>query len=124
MHIQTGSIVEGKVTGIQPYGAFVQLDETESGLIHISEISNGFISDISSFVKVGDTLRCKVIDYDEKSHHARLSLKALTTTPRRRRINPNLRKPMKMKIGFESVGKALPKWIEEGLQEMEEHDKI
>ena len=52
MPYQIGQTVEGKVTGIQPYGAFVMLDRHTSGLIHISEISDGYVRDISRFVKV------------------------------------------------------------------------
>ena len=57
MTYQTGQIVEGKITGIQPYGAFVALDRNTSGLIHISEISDGYVRDISRFVKVGDIVK-------------------------------------------------------------------
>ena len=54
MTYQIGQTVEGKITGIQPYGAFVSLDRNTSGLIHISEISDGYVRDISRFVNVGD----------------------------------------------------------------------
>ena len=53
MSYQIGQIVEGKVTGIQSYGAFVSLDPKTSGLIHISEISDGFVRDVGLFVHVG-----------------------------------------------------------------------
>ena len=43
MHYKIGEIVEGIITGIQPYGAFVSLDDETCGLIHISEISDGFV---------------------------------------------------------------------------------
>ena len=56
MIYKPGQIVEGKITGIQPYGAFVALEHHVSGLIHISEISDGFVKDISKFVTVGDVL--------------------------------------------------------------------
>ena len=122
MQIAIGDVVEGKVTGIQPYGAFVQLDDSMYGLIHISEISSGFVSNISSFMNVGDTVRCKVIDVDMKTNQARLSLKALNTTHRRRRMNPHYRKPLKMKIGFKSIEEKLPEWVKEELQEIEKYD--
>ena len=56
MQYRIGQTAEGKVTGIQPYGAFVMLDRQTSGLIHISEISDGYVRDISRYVKVGDTV--------------------------------------------------------------------
>ena len=56
MAYQIGDRVHGKVTGVQPYGAFVTLGDETQGLIHISEIKHGFVSDINEYVKVGDEL--------------------------------------------------------------------
>ena len=78
MQYQVGQIVTGVVTGIQPYGAFVYIDEQHSGLIHISEISEDFVRDVRYFVKVGETLRLKIVDIDAVSGQLRLSLKALS----------------------------------------------
>ena len=77
MIYKPGQIVEGKITGIQPYGAFVALEHHVSGLIHISEISDGYVKDISKFVSVGDVVKLKVLECDDKSSHVKLSLKAL-----------------------------------------------
>ena len=60
------SIVEGKVTGIVPFGAFVDIGSGESGLVHISELSSSYVSDISSFIKKGDLVKVKVIRIDDK----------------------------------------------------------
>lgn len=60
------SIVEGKVTGIMPFGAFVDIGSGESGLVHISELSENYVSDINSFVKKGDRVKVKVIKIDDK----------------------------------------------------------
>ena len=51
---EVGEVVTGKVTGIQPYGAFVALDESTQGLVHISEITYGFVRNVEDFLKVGD----------------------------------------------------------------------
>ncbi len=75
MQYRIGQIVEGTITGIQPYGAFVSLDEETSGLIHISEISEGFVKDVNHFVHVHDRVKVKIIDFDKSTHQARLSLK-------------------------------------------------
>ena len=77
-----GQVIEGQITGIQPYGAFVYIDDKTTGLIHISELSDGFVKDIEGFVKVGDKVRLKILDFDRKSHQLRLSLKALKATSR------------------------------------------
>ena len=50
---EAGEELSGKVTGIQPYGAFVALDEETQGLVHISEITYGFVKDINDFLSVG-----------------------------------------------------------------------
>ncbi len=54
------------MTGIAKFGAFVALEEGKSGLVHISEISTGFVSDINEHLKVGDTVKVKVLSLDEK----------------------------------------------------------
>lgn len=53
MTYKIGQIIEGKVTGIQPYGAFVSLDNETQGLIHVSEVQSGYTKNIHSLLKVG-----------------------------------------------------------------------
>lgn len=116
MIYQTGQIVEGKVTGIQPYGAFVSLDKHTSGLIHISEISDGFVKEIDRFVKVGDTVRVKIIDYDPHMQQAKLSLKALQKGHARKRgkVTPHYKAGLpQMKLGFQSIADHMESWIRE-----------
>ena len=111
-----GQIVEGKVTGIQPYGAFVSLNAYTSGLIHISEISEGYVKDIEQYVKVGETVRVKIIDFDSKTNQARLSLKALHKTTRvRNRRKASIQKASlpTMELGFKTIQETMPRWIEE-----------
>ena len=54
---ELGDVLTGKVTGIQPYGAFVALDEDTQGLVHISEITYGFVKDVSDFCRLGKRLK-------------------------------------------------------------------
>ena len=61
MELEVGAIMEGKVTGITKFGAFVLLPDGKSGLVHISEIANSFVSDISAFVQVGQMVRVRVL---------------------------------------------------------------
>ena len=113
MNYRTGQVVEGKITGIQPYGAFVFLDHNTSGLIHISEISDGYVRDITDYVQVGETVEVKIIDYDAKMHQAKLSLKALHRTYARTRKKQNTGKAAlpTMKIGFQSIAAEMDNWI-------------
>ena len=62
---KVGMTVYGRITGIKPYGAFVAFDNDVNGLIHISELSNGFVRDIANYVNVDDYVMLKVIDIDK-----------------------------------------------------------
>lgn len=64
--ISVGNIIEGKVTSVMPFGAFVDLGNNQSGLVHISEISNDYVKDINERISKGDTVKVKVINVDEK----------------------------------------------------------
>ena len=61
MQLQVGMVVEGKVTGITKFGAFVTMPDGKSGLVHISEIANTFVNDVHDFVQDGQTVKVKVI---------------------------------------------------------------
>ena len=61
MAVEVGQVVQGEVTGITNFGAFVQLPENQSGLVHISEISAGFVKEVSDYLSVGDTVQVKVL---------------------------------------------------------------
>lgn len=63
--VSVGNIVEGKVISVMPFGAFVDLGNKQSGLVHISEISSSYVKDINEYVKKGDVLRVKIIRIDE-----------------------------------------------------------
>lgn len=64
--VQVDSILEGTVTSVMPFGAFVDLGSKESGLVHISELSNEYVKDINDFIKKGDKVQVKVLRIDEK----------------------------------------------------------
>jgi predicted RNA-binding protein with RPS1 domain len=110
MDYRAGQVVEGTVTAIRPYGAFVQVDEQTTGLIHISEISERFVRDVSHFVKVGEKVVVKVIDVDREKHQLKLSLKAVAPP---RRAAPRYRGAADPAdpIGFAALRQALPHWI-------------
>ena len=82
--VKIGDIIDVTITGVQHYGAFALLPDRTNGLIHISEISDKFVRNVENFVKVGDVIRVKVIDIDDKTRQAKLSLKALQTSKKRR----------------------------------------
>ncbi len=66
MSVEVGKIVEGKVTGITKFGAFVALPDGKSGLVHISEIANSFVSDVSAFVQMGQAVKVRVLSITDE----------------------------------------------------------
>lgn len=74
MSLEIGSIIEGKVTSVMPFGAFVSLGGNKSGMVHISEITNEYINDIKDYIKNGDLVKVKVIGID-KAGKISLSIK-------------------------------------------------
>lgn len=73
-----GSIVEGEVNRMTPFGAFVKLNDEINGLIHVSEISEDTVSDPAEVLKIGDVVKAKVIAVEPEEHRVGLSIKALT----------------------------------------------
>ena len=79
---QVGDIVEGKVTGIKPFGAFVSLPDNKTGLVHISEISYEFVQDIATVLEEGQTVQVKVLSIAPDGKIA-LSIKRTQPAPER-----------------------------------------
>lgn len=69
-----GSVVSGVITHITTFGAFVKLEDGEEGLVHISEIANEFVSDVTKFVAIGDAVSVKIMARNAKNR-LELSLK-------------------------------------------------
>lgn len=65
MESTVGEILTGKVTGISDFGAFVSLENGDKGLVHISEISNTYIDDISKILQIGEEVKVKVVSLDK-----------------------------------------------------------
>ncbi|WP_075572770.1 S1 domain-containing RNA-binding protein [Megasphaera coli] len=65
MAIETGNVLEGIVTGITKFGAFVELPEKKVGLVHISEVANEYVKDVHDFLKVGEKVSVKVLSVDD-----------------------------------------------------------
>ncbi|WP_442597388.1 S1 domain-containing RNA-binding protein [Neobacillus sp. D3-1R] len=80
MSIEVGSKLQGKVTGITNFGAFVELPEGSTGLVHISEVADNYVKDINEHLKVGDMVEVKVINV-EKDGKIGLSIKKAKDRP-------------------------------------------
>ena len=79
-HVQEGMTLEGVVTNVTAFGAFVDIGVHQDGLIHVSELSNRFIKEPSEVVKTGDRLKVRVLSVDKVRRRISLSAKTPTTT--------------------------------------------
>ena len=61
MAIEIGSEIEGKVTGIANFGAFIELPEGKAGLVHISQVADNYVTDVSKHLKIGDIVKVRVL---------------------------------------------------------------
>lgn len=117
-NFEVGQIIEGKVTGIQPYGAFVALNEDVQGLVHISEITHGFVKDINEHLSVGDTVKVKVLNVDEEKNKVSLSIRQteepakqpVASKPKRTQVAPQKQEDAS---GFNTLKEKLQEWIEQ-----------
>ncbi len=101
--MRAGDVVQGVITAIKPYGAFVDVDGRK-GLVHISEVAHGYVYDIEDFLKKGKTYKFKVLSIDEEGRLS-LSRKALKKQTRRMRVT--------LRQGFAPLREILPRWIRE-----------
>lgn len=85
MEFGVGSIVEGKVTGITKFGAFVSLPGGRSGLVHISEIAYTYVNDVKDHLTEGQEVKVKVIGIDENNRINLSIKKAMDPPPRPQR---------------------------------------
>ena len=108
-----GKIIRGTVTGIESYGVFISCDEYYSGLIHISEISHGFVKNVAVYVNMGDIINVEILDIDEDLGQLKLSIKNIDY---KKSNDSNRRKINETASGFASLAYHLPTWIEEALQ--------
>ena len=113
--IKKGRIVRGTVTGIENYGAFVSCDDYYTGLIHISEISDTYVKDISDYVKIGDVIFVEILDVDEELGHLKLSIKNIQY---KKNVALKIRKIKETNIGFKTLAYKLPFWIEEEIKKI------
>lgn len=90
MALEVGMIVEGKVTGITKFGAFVDLSEGKTGMVHISEVAPTFVNEIRDFLTEGQTVKVKVLSIGEDGKISLSIKKALPQQPKQPRTSrPN-----------------------------------
>ena len=85
MQLEVGNIYEGKVTGITKFGAFVELEKGTTGMVHISEIANTYVSEIKDHIQEGQTVKVKVLSMGDGK--ISLSIKKALPAPERKPFN-------------------------------------
>lgn len=111
MKYQKGDIVSAEVTGIEDYGFFVKVANKYNGLIHISEIIEGFVSNINDYIKLGEIINVHILDIDEASSQMKLSVKNINY-----RINNPDNKVHESVRGFLPLHEKLEIWTNETLE--------
>lgn len=121
-----GQVITGRVTGIQPYGAFVALDEYTQGLIHISECHHGFVDDVSKFLSVGQEVSVMIIDIDLYTEKISLSIRCLEkpfdfSQPRKRaRFQHKVYWTDRgVSTGFKPIRERLDGWVKQALVDID-----
>lgn len=79
--IKKDSVLKGKVSKLDKFGAFIEVGAERPGLVHISEMSNEYVKTPGDVVKVGDEIEVKVLDVDKRKKQIKLSMKALLAPP-------------------------------------------
>src|SRR5699024_4789819 len=115
MSIEVGSKLQGKVTGITNFGAFVEIEKGTTGLVHISEVADSYVKDINEHFTVGDEVTVKVINVEDKGKIG-LFIKKEKDKPVQRR-----KKPTEKLENFESKMNQFLKDSEERLASLKKH---
>ncbi len=108
------ALVKGQVSGIEKYGIFVNIDQNYNGLIHISEISDGFVRNINDYVSINETIYAKILEVDEESGQLKLSIKGIDY-----KIDKKFPKVKETESGFKPLGEMLNTWLYDKLNEIQ-----
>ena len=137
---EVGAVLEGEVTAIKPFGAFVALDEKNQGLVHISQVSHGFVKDINDVLTVGQKVNVRIMAIDGETGKISLSIRETQPAPApqeerpKRASNPG-RPPKKGKSagtsykdpqsdeGFNTFEDKLKNWLKQSNEHQEALNK-
>ncbi len=109
---KVGDTIRCVVTGFKEYGIFVAASDDYNGLIHISEISNSFVHNVSDYAEVGEVIYAKIIEVDNKIKHLKLSIKNINYKVDGKEMEES------NKNGFLPLKEHLNIWINEKLREI------
>ena len=114
-NIKEKEVIRVKITGIQKYGAFALLENNDyNGLIHISEISYGYVKNIHDFMNVGDSIYAEVLNVDDDNKQIKLSIKDIDY----KKDGVKLKRMAETKNGFQPLKDNLDKWINDKIRQI------
>ena len=113
--IAPGDIIKVKVTAVKPYGAFIETRDGQVGLIHISEITNCFIFDISSYIKQDEILEVKVLSIKDNKINATLNFKQKKSSNKK---EINSLDTLNFVYGFDTIKRNMKFWQKKAMIEM------
>ena len=113
--IARGDIIKVKVTAVKPYGAFIETRDGQVGLIHISEITNCFIFDISSYIKQDEILEVKVLSIKDNKINATLNFKQKKSSNKK---EINSLDTLNFVYGFDTIKRNMKFWQKKAMIEM------
>ncbi|WP_053955559.1 S1 domain-containing RNA-binding protein [Inediibacterium massiliense] len=125
MPVEIGKVVEGTVTGITNFGAFVELPEGKTGLCHISEVADDYVKDIRSYLKEQQKVKVKIVSIDEKGKISLSIRKAISKPPQKPISKPVevdwKKKESEKRLSFEDKLSQFLKDSEEKQQQVKKH---
>ncbi len=115
MQLEVGKIVEGKVTGITNFGAFIQIEGGKTGLVHISEVALTFVKDINDHLKENDEVKVKILSVDDNGKISLSIKKALEEEQKRQS-----KIPAQVSFGGSSSDMSFEEKMKQFMQDSEE----
>ena len=113
--VKKNDVIKVKVKGVQKYGAFVNSEDNNyDGLIHISEISYGYVKNVNDYLKIGDSIYAEVVDVSDKDNQLKLSIKDIDY----KNDGTKLKRMAETKNGFTPLKDNLEIWINKKIKEI------
>lgn len=117
MEYKVGDLIIGKVNQIRPYALFLTFDNGANGLLHISELSDGYIRDIEKFGTIGDEIKVKILSIDPNNGFLRVSYKEVPESEIYSTHDSSVRRlPQFDEADFTDLENKLPEWINDTLK--------
>lgn len=113
-NLKEKDIIKVKITGIQNYGAFAEIEGDYNGLIHISEISYGYVKNIQDYISIGDNIYAEIVGIDNDNKKIKLSIKDIDY----KKSGTKLKRMAETKNGFTPLKENLEIWINKKIKEI------